>query len=49
MNQNGAPHWSEIKNHVYSGIIRAQLGVVNVMTEFDNLGYCRQCMSHFSE
>jgi hypothetical protein len=49
MNQNGIPHWSEIKNYLYSGIIRAQLGVANVMTEFYNSGYCRQCMSQFSE
>jgi len=34
---------------VYIGIIRAQLVVVNVMTEFDSSGYCRQCMSHFSD
>jgi hypothetical protein len=44
MNQNGIPHWTEIKNHVYSGIITEQLGVVNVMTEFDSSGYCRQGM-----
>jgi len=49
MNQNGIPLWSEIKNQECSGIIRAQLRVVNIMTEFDNSGYCRQCMSHFSE
>lgn len=34
---------------VYNGIIRKQLGVVNIMTKFENTGYFRQYMSHFSE
>jgi hypothetical protein len=49
MNQDGLPHWSEIKNLLYNEIIREQLGVANIMTEFENTGYCRQCtcLSHF--